>query len=823
MNRRHAVRSTVGAARPRSRRGGVSAAIATTLALIVGGIAVAPAANADTAPAPGVEETVSADALPTAQIDGVAWTQAITGNTVWVGGEFTTARPAGSAEGVNTVPRANLMAYDIVTGNMTAWNPGANGAIKTIAASPDGSRIYVGGSFTSIAGKARNRIAAFDATTGALLPWAPYSNAGVTAITTYGDTVYVVGNFSSFGGGVRTRLAAVTASTAALLPLTATLTGGFGVTSIVVDPSGSKLVVAGSFESTNGSTNPGRGMAALDATTGGSLPWAVNSLIRNAGTKSAMTSLASDGDSVYGTGYDYGGGAEDDFEGTFRANWSDGSLVWLEDCHGDNYSVAVSSGVVYTASHDHYCGNIGGFPQTSPTWTFHHSMAFAKDYHGNVLTPDIYGYKSYTGQPAASIVHWYPDWQVGTYTGKSQAAWDVVANDNYVVYGGEFLKVNNKAQQGLVRFAKKAIAPNKSGPQQSGVDFPISATSLRAGEVRLGWTANTDRDNASLTYQVFRQDKGSTPIYITSADSNFWTTPRMTYVDKTAVPGTTYQYRVRAIDPLGNLATGAWTTVTAASTNLATDYSLSVIDDGAIHYWPLGEASGGSGADWTGNSPLTVTSATRNVTGPNLAAPSLATQFSGALRVVRIDDERRVRNGHALDRGVVQNVQHDRRKDRRFRQQVDRQLRQLRPSHLPRWRWSRDLRGLPRRSAHHLHRNGLQQRPVALRRRHAVAERDDPLRRWCPCRYAGRHDLGADLQRLLARRRRHDQWLAERRKCLPERHRLRRRHLQHRSQPGSRGRALDCIRPPVGAAGRAGGCVRQGRVLARTDALLATG
>ncbi len=54
-----------------------------------------------------------------------------------------------------------------------------------------------------------------------------------------------------------------------------------------------------------------------------------------------MTSLASDGDSVYGTGYDFGGGAEDDFEGTFRARWSDGSLVWLEDCHGDNYSVAV--------------------------------------------------------------------------------------------------------------------------------------------------------------------------------------------------------------------------------------------------------------------------------------------------------------------------------------------------------------------------------------------------------------------------------------------------------------------------------------------------
>ncbi|MFE1646131.1 PKD domain-containing protein, partial [Microbacterium sp. P01] len=597
----------------------------------VGGLAlVAPAAQADTTPPVGVEETVTADPLPTAQIDGVVWTQAIVGNTVFVGGEFTTARPAGAAEGVDTQPRANLMAYNLTTGEMTSWNPGANAIIKSIVASPDGSRIYVGGSFTTIGGQARTRVAAFDAATGALLPWAPYSNAQVSAIATSGDAVYLAGNFTSLGGAVRTRLAAVTASTGALLPLTASIDGGYGVTSMVVNPEGNKLVVAGSFTSVNGSTNPGRGMAALDASTGASLPWAVNSLIRDAGNKAAMTALTSDGDSVYGTGYSYTGAtAEDGFEGTFRANWSDGSLVWMEDCHGDNYSVAVSSGVVYTSSHDHYCGNIGGFPQTSPSWTFHHALALAKDYHGAVLTPDIYGYKSYAGQPAPTLLHWFPDWQVGTYTGKGQATWDIAANDDYVVYGGEFLKVNNKGQQGLVRFAKKGVATNKSGPERSGTAFPITAASLRAGEVRLSWTSNTDRDNATLTYQVLRQDKGSTPIYTTTGDSNFWTQPRMTYVDKTAVPGQAYQYRVRAIDPQGNQVTGSWTAVTAASTNLASDYSLNVIDDGAVHYWPLSETSGTVGTDWSGSSNLAVNNTTRGVAGPNAATPTTATQFLG--------------------------------------------------------------------------------------------------------------------------------------------------------------------------------------------------
>ena len=64
-------------------------------------------AYADTAPPnpadPKTPVSVSADPLPTVQINGVAWTQRVVGNTVYVGGKFTTARPAGAAAGVNTV------------------------------------------------------------------------------------------------------------------------------------------------------------------------------------------------------------------------------------------------------------------------------------------------------------------------------------------------------------------------------------------------------------------------------------------------------------------------------------------------------------------------------------------------------------------------------------------------------------------------------------------------------------------------------------------------------------------------------------------------
>ena len=70
-------------------------------------------------------QTVTADALPTVQINGVVWTQVMIGNVVYAGGEFTTARPAGAAPGTQQVARKNLLAYDITTGKLiTDLRPG---------------------------------------------------------------------------------------------------------------------------------------------------------------------------------------------------------------------------------------------------------------------------------------------------------------------------------------------------------------------------------------------------------------------------------------------------------------------------------------------------------------------------------------------------------------------------------------------------------------------------------------------------------------------------------------------------------------------------
>src|SRR5436305_1136616 len=117
--------------RPSARRGLACLAGFTSAALGAALLTLLPLqpATADTAPLPPVTTpTVSADALPTVQVNGVVWSSVTIGNRVYATGSFTSARPAGSAAGSNETPRSNILAFDITTGALvTSWAPTLNG------------------------------------------------------------------------------------------------------------------------------------------------------------------------------------------------------------------------------------------------------------------------------------------------------------------------------------------------------------------------------------------------------------------------------------------------------------------------------------------------------------------------------------------------------------------------------------------------------------------------------------------------------------------------------------------------------------------------
>lgn len=609
-----------------------TAALVAATALVAAFAQFPTVATADTKPVnesdPTTPVTVSADPLPTVQIDGVAWTQRVIGNTVYVGGKFTTARPAGSAPGVNTVARSNLLAYDITTGNLiSSWAPTTNGDVLSIVPSPDNSRLYIGGSFTQMNGQIRNRIAAIDRATGNLIgSFQPKPDASVRAIIATNDTVYMGGLLTAVSGTARSRVAAVQASDGALLSWAPVAANG-SVHSMIMSPDGSKVIIGGAFTTMNGSSNPGYGLAAVDPLTGASLPLPANGLIRNGGANAAITGLSSDADSLYVSGFVFGSGGN--LEGVARLDWNALTTTWVEDCHGDTYGTFPKGDVIYVSSHAHYCGNLpDGFPQTDP-WTNHYGTAYTKATLGT-LTADPHGYFNWAGTPSPYLLKWLPLLSNGTFTGQGQGGWGVTGNDNYVTIGGEFPTAGGVAQQGLVRYAVREIAPNKVGPVFSQSKINPTVNSFVAGTVRISWLANWDRDNENLTYKLIRDGITAAPIYTVNQLSSEWKRPMMGYQDSGLVPGQQYRYRLFVSDPYGNEARSDTVYVTVSADGTMSTYAQGVLDDGAANYWRLGETPATTVNDWAGfNSATAAAGVTGGQTGAINGDTNLASAFNG--------------------------------------------------------------------------------------------------------------------------------------------------------------------------------------------------
>jgi trimeric autotransporter adhesin len=528
----------------------------------VGATLLAPGVHAVTVPPvpdTPLTATVRADVLPAPQINGVVWKQVIAGNIVYAGGEFTTARPFGAAPGSHTTPRSNLLAYNVSTGALdTSFRPSFNGKVADMAVTPDKSKLVVVGNFTRVNGQVRNRVAVFNLPSRTLSSVAPSANNSVMGVAATNSSIFLGGNFSAVNGVARSRVGSVSASTGAVLPFVVHVDNG-QVNAIVTSPDGSQVVLGGNFTSVGGLPHVGFGLYRAEATTGTMLPLPVNEVYRNAGPNAGVLRLASDSTSFYGAGYNVlnkGGGGNS--EGVFQADWATGSLVTLDDCHGDSYDVAPIGQVYYVASHEHYCGNSGGFPQTDPE-TYWHSTAWTKEPDGPNL-PDRYGYPDHPATPHSQILPFLPRWTVGTYTGTGQATWAVTGNSQYVLYGGEFRGVDGVAQQGIARFAVRSLAPNKSGPQPPlGGSFTPTAQSNLPGEEQVTWPAAWDHDDLTLTYRLFRNGK---QVFETSQTAYQWMGQDMTYPDTGLTVGSKVSYVVQALDPDGNTLSSRTVTVT---------------------------------------------------------------------------------------------------------------------------------------------------------------------------------------------------------------------------------------------------------------------
>lgn len=285
---------------------------------------------------PSVSADVSLSAVPdhTAAADGRVNAILRVGDTIYIGGSFTSiTRKDGTS-----VTRHRLAAIDAGTGDPTAWNPDANGTVRALAASPDGTRIFAGGDFGSVGGKSRRRLAKIDAVSGAVTSWKPSASSSVRALAVARGRVYAGGTFSTISGVAVSRMAALDMGTGAVV-------GGFsprpdaGVRTLAASPDGSTVYAGGSFTAIGGADRPY--LAALSASTGRATSW------RPHGSRTVLgVAVSADGSRIYAGGAGSGGQLASYETGSGRQRWA-------RDLDGDVNTVAVSSTTVYAGGHFH--------------------------------------------------------------------------------------------------------------------------------------------------------------------------------------------------------------------------------------------------------------------------------------------------------------------------------------------------------------------------------------------------------------------------------------------------------------------------------------
>ena len=208
----------------------------------------------------------------------------------YIGGRFTSVGGA----------RRNRLAHVLADGTLdAAFDPNVGSPSSAVfALALGGGALYVGGTFTSVGGQTRNRLAAVDAATGALVTaFGPGVNGlDVSALALDGSTLYTGGQFSSVGGQARNGLAAVDAATGTLVAaFNPNVSGGeFPPVVRALALSGGTLYAGGSFRSVGGQAR--RGIAAVDAATGA----LVTAFAPN--PNNTVGALALDGSTLYAGG-----------------------------------------------------------------------------------------------------------------------------------------------------------------------------------------------------------------------------------------------------------------------------------------------------------------------------------------------------------------------------------------------------------------------------------------------------------------------------------------------------------------------------------------
>lgn len=397
------------------------------------------------APAPASADVIYPEVpLDGWDTDGIVRVVKIVGDTVYVGGTFTEVRPPGGGQ---SLPRSNLAAFDLDTGDVLPFAADTNNTVRAIES--DGTTVWVGGSFNNIAGEHRSNLAALDAATGALLPGLDVStNGAVHGLALSGGRLYAGGYFTNVDGVVQQRLASLDPVTGAPDP-GFQANGDGGVRDLAVSDTG--RLFAGGFFTTIGN-QPWSFLAEIDPATGNGVGPGYQEMI----APMLDVDVSPDGTFVFA--------AVAGFQNRAAAwNTFDGERRWYHRAMGDTQAVSYYGGTLYFGFHEGFEGD-----------------ETVRMLAADVITGELHDFRP----------------SINSFFG----VWAIDATADGLAVGGEFTIVSGVATRGIAMFESDGTPPDTTPPSKPQ---NLSMLPAAGGAVQLQWDASSD-DRAVSHYRIYR-------------------------------------------------------------------------------------------------------------------------------------------------------------------------------------------------------------------------------------------------------------------------------------------------------------------------------
>ena len=242
--------------------------------------------------------------------------------------------------------------------------------MNAVEASPDGTKLFVGGSFNTVNGVAKQKVASLNLTTGAPLTTFGFTNSTnnqVQSLAATNSTLYVGGRYTRINGVLKTGLAAVNAASGAVdASFDNNLSGGIGVNGQLGVPQlklthdNSKLLVVHTGRQIDGQDRLGMGI--IDTATKELLPFRSTLWDLNLGRVGGVTriygaDIAPD-DSYFVVSSGSGGDAPPISDTAIAYPLDAASLqdsdvqpLWISRHFDSIYSVAITEQAVYVGGH----------------------------------------------------------------------------------------------------------------------------------------------------------------------------------------------------------------------------------------------------------------------------------------------------------------------------------------------------------------------------------------------------------------------------------------------------------------------------------------